>query len=134
MAISTDDRLAIYELLALHGHLMDAGDFDRLNELFTEDFAYDLAHLGYGQLQGAKAIIEAAIALGDDNPLGHHVTNSLVIAEEDNGVIRVRSKGIGIRADGSCGTVVYDDLVRQTDGGWRIARRTVIPRRRSLQP
>lgn len=35
MALSTDDRIAIYELIALHGHLMDAGDFDRLGELFT---------------------------------------------------------------------------------------------------
>jgi len=133
MAISTDDRLAIYELIALHGHLMDAGDFDRLNELFTDDFVYDLEHLGYGRLQGARAFVDAAIALGDDNPLGHHVTNSLVIAEEDDGAIRVRSKGIGIRANGSCGTVVYEDLVRRTEGGWRVARRTVIPRSRALQ-
>jgi hypothetical protein len=111
---------------------MDAGEFDRINELFTDDFVYDLEHLGYGQLEGARAFVDAATALGDDNPLGHHVTNSLVIAEEDNGAIRVRSKGIGIRADGSSGTVVYEDLVRRTDDGWRIARRTVIPRSRAL--
>jgi hypothetical protein len=133
MTITTDDRLAIYELIALHGHLMDAGDFDRLDELFTDDFVYDLEYLGYGRLLGANAFVDAAMALADDNPLGHHVTNSLVIAEEDDGAIRVRSKGIGIRADGSSGTVVYDDLVRRTDSGWRIARRTVIPRTRALQ-
>jgi hypothetical protein len=83
-------------------------------------------------LHGAKALVDAATALGDDNPLGHHVTNSLVIAEEDDGCVRVRSKGIGIRADGSSGTIVYEDLVRRSNGGWRIARRTVIPRRRAL--
>jgi hypothetical protein len=32
------------------------------------------------------------------------------------------------------GTVVYEDVVRRTDAGWRIARRTVIPRRRPLHP
>jgi hypothetical protein len=133
MAITTDDRLAIYEVIALHGHLMDAGEFDRLDELFTDDFVYDLEHLGYGQLQGAQAFVDAARALGDNNPLGHHVTNTVVIAEEDGGAIRVRSKGIGIRADGSSGTVVYEDLVRRTDQGWRIARRSVIPRSRPLQ-
>jgi hypothetical protein len=133
MTISADDRLAIYELIALHGHVMDAGEFDRLGELFTDDFVYDLELLGYGQLRGATALAEAAVALGDANPLGHHVTNTVVTGEEDDGSVRVRSKGIGIRLDGSTGTVVYEDLVRRTAAGWRIARRTVIPRRRPLQ-
>jgi hypothetical protein len=56
-----------------------------------------------------------------------------VVAEEDDGSVRVRSKGIGIRADGSSGSVVYEDFVRRSNGGWRIARRSVIPRRRALQ-
>lgn len=133
VALPVEERLAIYELIALHGHLMDAGAFDRLDELFTDDFVYDLDALGYGRLEGAKALIDASKALGDDNPVGHHVTNSLVIAEE-GGVVRVRSKGIGIGADGSSGTVIYEDLIRKTPSGWRIARRAVIPRRRPLQP
>jgi hypothetical protein len=133
VALPAEERLAIYELISLHGHLMDAGAFDRLDELFTDDFVYDLDALGYGCLEGAKALTDASTALGDDNPLGHHVTNSLVIAEED-GLVRVRSKGIGIRADGASGTVIYEDLIRKTASGWRIARRTVIPRKRPLQP
>ena len=133
VALPAEERLAIYELIALHGHLMDAGAFDRLDELFTDDFVYDLDALGYGRLDGAKALIDASRALADDNPLGHHVTNSLVIAEED-GLVRVRSKGIGIAADGTSGTVIYEDLIRKTPTGWRIARRAVIPRERPLQP
>ena len=46
----------------------------------------------------------------------------------------MRSKGIGILADGKSGTVVYEDLVRRTSAGWRIARRAVIPRNRPLHP
>jgi hypothetical protein len=133
VALPVEERLAIYELIALHGHLMDAGAFDRLDELFTDDFVYDLDALGYRRLEGAKALIDASTALGDDNPLGHHVTNSLVISEED-GLVRVRSKGIGIGADGSSGTVIYEDLIRKTPSGWRIARRAVIARKRPLQP
>ena len=38
IALSTNDRIAIYELIALHGHLIDAGEFDRLDEPSTEDF------------------------------------------------------------------------------------------------
>jgi hypothetical protein len=131
MALNTDDRLQIYELTALHGHLMDAGEFDRLDELFTGDFVYDVEALGFGLLEGADALTEASLALGDNNPLGHHVTNSLVIADEGDEAT-VRSKGIGILKDGTSGTVVYEDVVRRTDAGWRIARRTVIPRQRPL--
>jgi hypothetical protein len=133
MALTTDDRIAIYELIALHGHLMDGGEFERLDELFTEDFVYDVTAFGFGTLEGVDALTEASRALGDDNPLGHHVTNALVIDGEGD-VARVRSKGIAIAADGTSGTVVYDDLVRRTGAGWRIAHRTVIPRERPLRP
>ena len=131
MALTAEDRLEIYELLALHGHLIDAGSFDRLDELFTADFVYDVEAFGLGRLEGAEAFAEASRALGDDNPLGHHVTNPLVIADRA-GEATIRSKGIGILADGTSGSVVYEDVVRRTDAGWRIARRTVIPRRRPL--
>jgi len=133
MALTVDDRLAIYELLSLHGHLMDAGEFDQLDKLFTEDFVYDLEALGSECLEGVEALIEAARALGDNNPLGHHVTNPVVTSEELD-LATVRSKGIGVLTDGTSGTVVYEDLVRRTPAGWRIARRTVIPRRRPLHP
>jgi hypothetical protein len=129
--LGVEDRLAIYELMALHGHLMDDGAFDRLDELFTDDFVYDLAPLGYAELRGTEALIRSALALGDANPLAHHVTNALIVAGDATDAT-VRSKGIAIRADGSSGTVVYEDLVRKTPAGWRIARRSVIPRDRPL--
>lgn len=131
MPLTVEDRLEIYELLALHGHLIDTGEFDRLDELFTEDFVYDVEALGYGSLEGAEAFVEASRALGDDNPLGHHVTNALVIGGDENEAT-VRSKGIGILTNGTSGTVVYEDVVRRTAMGWRIARRAVLPRRRPL--
>jgi len=131
MALTAEDRLEVYELLALHGHLIDAGSFERLDELFTADFVYDVEAFGLGRLEGPEAFAAASRALGDDNPLGHHVTNPLVIGDRP-GEATVRSKGIGILADGTSGTVVYEDVVRRTEAGWRIARRTVIPRRRPL--
>jgi myo-inositol catabolism protein IolC len=82
---------------------------------------------------GAAAFTEASRALGDDNPLGHHVTNTIVVAAGDDEAT-ARSKGIGVLADGTSGTVVYEDVVRRTAAGWRIARRAVIPRKRPLHP
>jgi len=133
MTLTTEDRMAIHELIALHGHLMDEGQFDRLDELFTKDFVYDVEALGFGSLKGSDALTEASLALGDGNPLGHHVTN-VVIVEAWGDSAKVRSKGIGIRTDGTSDTVVYEDVVERTSDGWRIAYRKVIPRRRPLHP
>jgi hypothetical protein len=131
MPLDSDDRLMIHELMGLHGHLVDNGEFGRLHELFTSDVVYDLRDFGLGELRGIDAIVQASRSLGDANPLGHHVTN-VVIA--DGEVVRVVSKGIGVRADGSCGTVVYHDDVRRTPEGWRISRRRVTARRKPLHP
>ncbi|MFD5753722.1 nuclear transport factor 2 family protein [Streptomyces sp. NPDC127044] len=37
MTLATEGRLAIAELVSLHGHLFDDGRLDELTELFTED-------------------------------------------------------------------------------------------------
>src|SRR5690349_1504811 len=107
MTLTLEDRLAIGELIALHGHLVDDGELDRLDELFTPDVVYDVTDFGQDPLVGLAAVREAALALGDGNPVAHHVTN-VVVHETADGQVRARSKGLGIRADGTCGSVTYD--------------------------
>ncbi len=124
--MNIEDRLAVHELLALHGHLVDAGEFDRLGELLTPD-------ADYAGIVGFAALTAASRQLGDRNPVGHHVTN-IVVSEDSDGTVRARSKGIGVYADGTAGSVTYDDVLRRTPEGWRIARRTISPRRTPLMP
>jgi 3-phenylpropionate/cinnamic acid dioxygenase small subunit len=131
--LSIEDRLEIHELIHLHGHLMDAGAFESLGEIFTEDVVYDVSDFGLGELHGFDAIRRAAVMMGDGNPLGHHVTN-VAITGVEGGVVRVLSKGIGVNADGTCGTVTYDDIVRRVGVKWRLARRKVVARRKPLHP
>jgi hypothetical protein len=133
VALTVDDRIAITDLINRHGHLTDAGDFDGLTALFTEDVTYDVSALGGGVLVGLAAAREAALALGDANPLAHHVTN-IVLDEATNGVVHALSKGLGIMADGSAGSVTYEDTVERTAAGWRITHRVVRPRRTPLRP
>jgi hypothetical protein len=95
--------------------------------LFTPDVTYDVTDLGFGALHGRTALREAALALGDGNPIGHHVTKRI-----DDRSARVRSKGIGIRADGTAGSVTYDDIVTRHADGWKISYRKVIARRAAL--
>ncbi|MFD3497504.1 nuclear transport factor 2 family protein [Streptomyces sp. NPDC058678] len=128
MTLALEDRLAVTELIALHGHLMDAGELDRSAELFTPDVVYDLSDFGQGQLTGIAAFTQAALALGAANPVAHHVTN-VVIEEAAEDRVRVRSKGLAVMADGSCGSVTYEDTVVRVAEGWRICRRRVVARR-----
>ena len=128
MTLAPDDRAEITELLARHGHLFDDGEFDRLDLLFTASVRYDVTAFGGGVLQGIEAIRAATLALGDRNPVGHHVTN-VVLTKQPDGSVRARSKGIGVYADGTAGSVTYEDEIVRTDDGWRIDARTVAPRR-----
>lgn len=131
MTITADDRTAITELLAMHGHLIDSGELHRLEEVLTPDAVYDVTDLGAAPLEGVDACREAALALGEGNPLGHHVTN-IVLAELANGSVDALSKGIGINADGTTGTVTYRDTIVRVEGGWRISHRKVIAHRSPL--
>jgi 3-phenylpropionate/cinnamic acid dioxygenase small subunit len=128
VTLAPGDRAEITELLARHGHLFDDGEFDRLDLLFTASVRYDVTAFGGGVLQGIEAIRAATLALGDRNPVGHHVTN-VVLTEQPDGSVRARSKGIGIYADGTAGSVTYEDEIVRTGDGWRIDARTVAPRR-----
>nr|BFE60508.1 hypothetical protein GCM10020063_050340 [Dactylosporangium thailandense] len=131
MAITADDRITITDLINSHGHLTDRGDFDGLAALFTEDVVYDVSALGSGTLVGLAAAREAALALADANPVAHHVTN-IVLRETADGTVSALSKGFGVMADGSTGSVTYEDTVERTAAGWRIAHRVVRPRRTPL--
>jgi hypothetical protein len=131
MHVTADDRAAIAELIALHGHLCDDGDLEGLDAAFTTDVLYDVTALGGGVLEGLAGLRDAALTLGDANPVGHHVTN-VVIRETPDGGVRARSKGLGVNADGTVGSVTYDDTLVDTGGGWRISHRVVTPRNVAL--
>jgi ketosteroid isomerase-like protein len=131
MALTEQDRIDINDLINLHGHLTDAGKLDQAGELFTPDITYDVDDFGLGSLHGTAALRAAALALGAANPVGHHVTN-IVITQIDDRSARVRSKGIGIKADGTAGSVVYDDIVLRQPDGWKLSYRKVTARRAAL--
>lgn len=117
------DRLAIHELIALHGHLADDRRPEELDRLLTTDAAYDLSDFGLGIIDGLDAITDLHRRRPGNQPVGHHVTN--VMIEEVDGAVHVRSKGLSVMAGGAAGTCTYEDTVIRTEGGWRIARRRI---------
>lgn len=118
----TADTLAIHELLGLYGHIIDAREWHRVEELFTADCTYDMREFGLGTVHGARAVAALWAAPDAMHPLAHHATN-IVVTEDADGTVRVLSKGLGVGRNGRVGSVTYRDVVRRTAGGWRFAAR-----------
>ncbi|HEY0812561.1 MAG TPA: TIGR03564 family F420-dependent LLM class oxidoreductase [Pseudonocardia sp.] len=127
-ALSAQDRLAIHELIALHGHLADDRNDGGLSRLLTPEAVYDIRSYGLGNVVGLPAIQVLFRDRPGNQPVGHHVSNVLVDQRPD-GTVAVRSKGLAVMADGTASTCTYDDVVVRTGDGWRIARRQVRPAR-----
>lgn len=123
MSLAIEDRLAVEDLVKLHGHVVDRGAWDRLHEIFHPTAVLDLSAFGAGVIEGTEAIRDAALALGDRNPVAHHVTN--IVVYEDGAGILALSKGFGVRSDGTAGSVDYEDRIHRTDAGWRIVHRII---------
>jgi hypothetical protein len=123
--LSADDRLAIHELVALHGHLADDRRPEDVGLLLTADAVYDVEDYGLGTVVGLPALQRLFADRPGEQPIGHHVTNVLV-TERPDGQVTVRSKGLSVMADGRAGTVGYADVVVRTDAGWRIAYRKIV--------
>jgi len=70
MTLAHRDRTDIIELIHRHGHVIDDGELERVDELFTPDVTYDVEDFGLGTLSGLAALRAAALAVGDATPSG----------------------------------------------------------------
>lgn len=125
------DHLAITQVIAMHGHIADSGELERFDEVFAPDAVFDLTDFGFGTVEGLEALAALGREIGDANPVGHHVTNIVIEAVQGDRA-RARSKGIGVNADGTCASVVYEDALTHEAAGWRISRRRILARRKPL--
>jgi SnoaL-like domain len=131
MSLSQQDIHDIQQLVNLYGHIIDEREFSRVHELFADEVEYDVSDFGSGIHRGPAAIVRLWSEPGAKHPLAHHATN-VVITTDPDGTVRVIFKGIGVRASGAVGTVVYRDIVTKTPSGWRISQR--IATRRTPPP
>ncbi|HEX4658404.1 MAG TPA: nuclear transport factor 2 family protein [Streptosporangiaceae bacterium] len=128
MTITVEDRLAIYELLSLYGHLIDQRRWADLAQVFTEDVVFDASSFGDPVTTSARELIQRWSSDLWMHPLAHHVTN-IVITEDSDAVVRVQSKAIGVGRKGRVGSATYDDVVVRTPEGWRLSKRIAVLRR-----
>lgn len=126
--LTAEDIVHIQQVIALYGHVLDAAQWERFREVFSEDAEADYSRGGVAEpMRGVDAI--ADFFRGVNHPSAHHCVNVHVYVED--GETRVRSKFLAPytrpthdqpRWKGG----IYEDVVVRTDAGWRISSRTCI--------
>jgi hypothetical protein len=122
--LDTHDIVAIQQLMAHYGHLVDAREFRRLGEIFAEDGSFDVAAYQAGRHAGLSAVI--AFFERATHPPAHHSTNLYIY--EAAGETRASSKYAVPSEAGRMLGGDYKDVLVRTTNGWRIKERVVTAR------
>ena len=128
-----EDHHAIEQIYVRYCELVDAKQFDRLGDCFTEDTAHDYTRSLPGvTLEGLAPLIASMHwNLGDGSHCGathHNVGNFRIQVDGDRARAKVNyyavHRGVG-RHEGALYSMwgLYDDELVRTPAGWRVARR-----------
>ena len=124
------DRLEIQQLLTAYSTAIDAGRFDDLDDLFTDDGEVDLSVTGgaYGPFGEVKAwLIETLSSMG---AYMHLVSNTDLRLTGDTATARTACVNPLVLDSKSNAVYLicfwYDDEFTRTSGGWRFRKRTQV--------
>lgn len=115
----TDDLIEIHQVAALYGHVIDAKDWDRLDEIYAQDGTY------HSQRGGAATGLDAirAYLSGNDQPLTHMTCNVHVQLDDDSDAATGVAKFVVVQPDGDVLAGSYEDRWSRTATGWRLHHR-----------
>src|SRR5579863_10091667 len=142
-SISAEDRLAIYEVIALYAHINDNHRHNlevlqQLRLVFAENIIWE-GHYGseVEHLEGLEAVIPRYVQETKiPNYVDHHM-DSTVITSVVDGRVRARTHFMVVRDDRTTASGDYLDVFERTDAGWRIVERKIVnrlPRPETLGP
>jgi uncharacterized protein (TIGR02246 family) len=128
MTISTEDHLAILQLVARYNHAIDGGDGEAFADAFTEDGVLDA---GAFVLEGRDALRAFANSFPTTMRAPRHIaTNPVIDGAGDRAELRAyvqlyaldgEPPAQQVRASGT-----YRDELVKKDGRWRFVRRSFV--------
>jgi hypothetical protein len=128
--MDTADIVAINQLVARYGHVVDTAAWEQLADVFTPDAVLDYRAVNVPEvMHGLDAVV--AFFGAANHPSAHHCTNVYVWQDGDR--VRVKSKFLAPytrdthRPHRWYGGDYVDEVVR-TDAGWRIRSRVCTAR------
>lgn len=115
--VTSEDRIAIIDLLARYCVYLDRDDIDRWVELFTDDVAYTVYGHTFDGHDGLRRMVGGALG-------GLHLGGAPVIDEVDADRVEVHQSLLFFPVgDEPMRRATYTDEIMRTSSGWRIARR-----------
>jgi hypothetical protein len=121
--VTPNDFVELQQLLSRYCHLVDTKAWADLDQIFTTDGSVTVVGV-YPKAEGIDALRDL---YGRMNHPVAHTSSTLVVLDSDGDSARLTSKWVTVRAEGLCGTGVYDDEVVRTPAGWRIRERIARP-------
>ena len=133
---SAEDILAIQAVVVLYGFLVDDREWDRFDQVFTEDAVVDFRDQSAQPPRGLAPIVGRAEIVRQfrdvlTHPYQHMLVNH-VIEDVSADEVVVRSKALLPMPGGTVADVLYRDTVVRTADGWRISRKAT--KRYNLDP
>jgi uncharacterized protein (TIGR02246 family) len=124
-SLSTEDILAIQQLVASYNHAVDAGQGAKFAATFTSD---GVLEVGGSEIKGHDALAEFATGVPAGLPGPRHVASNLLIEGSGDEASLSAYLHLYITAgDPPAPSLAtsgkYDDQLRRIDGKWRFARR-----------
>ncbi len=128
MALTTEDQLAIQQLVARYNHAIDGGDGRAYADAFIEDGVLDAGDL---VLEGRAALAAFADSFPRSVRAPRHVATNLVIdGDGDQAELRAYVQLYVLDGDPPYQQVsasgIYTDVLTKSDGRWRFVRRTFV--------
>ncbi|WP_370615420.1 nuclear transport factor 2 family protein [Mumia sp. Pv 4-285] len=134
MALSTDDKVEIWELYYQYNFTVDIlGDAEKMTDFFVEDCSYD--HYRFPELVEGKTAIRDFMQQAIDAQQGgfKHLNDNIILTATPDGpedatgvayIVTVDGRDLAApRVDRSS---MYRDILRKTDDGWKFVQRKVI--------
>ena len=136
-------KFEITELIARYGNCLDAGEFDVLESLFTQDAVFRIEpDNGVPPLRGGRGIrlaVERRWSLVHAGAQRRHVMSNIVVESLSDDATRAQARTVLLvyevaKAPGSQiqlhGMGVYEDALALVDATWRFRERRLILDRR----
>jgi SnoaL-like domain len=126
---SAEDSLAIAAVVVLYGFVLDDREWDRFDQVFTQDAVVDFRDQSASPPTGLAPIVGRAeiVRMFRDvltHPYQHMLVNHVIVDVSPDEVI-VRSKALLPMPGGSVADIMYHDTVRRTADGWRISHKAI---------
>ena len=127
MSLSTEDRLAIMEMVAVYNQAIDAGQGEALADTFVADGVFEVT--GRDPVAGRDALVGMVQAQDATSGVRHWTTNFVI--EPDGEGAAMQCDLVLLRGPEIVITGRYEDELTRTDEGWRFVRRRCLPDVRS---